>query len=138
MLFQPNKNDQNTDSKPHSHHTKCPPTTTKVPYTTHCHLPIPHTHAWVRVKPVCEAVYTASLCLTTITHHTPTRHKPRNHAVSHVSHAITIHHITHIRTPHKHPHVYTHKYRPHVYSPKYTTRVHHTKHARISPTYAPI
>lgn len=34
------------------------------PHTTHCHRPIPHTHAWVRVKPVCEAVYTASLCFT--------------------------------------------------------------------------
>ena len=40
------------------------------PHTTHC-PPHPHTHAWVRVKPVCEAVYTASLCVTTITHQYP-------------------------------------------------------------------
>lgn len=107
-------------------------TTTKAPYTNRSHPPTPHTHAWARVKPVCEAVYTASLCVTTITHHTPTRHKPSNHAVFRVSHIITIHHITQMRTPHKHPTyaptnidpTYTNQNTPHEYSTRNTLIFH--------------
>ena len=113
------------------------------PHTTHCHRPIPHTHAWVRVKPVCEAVYTASLCFTacftvlTVLNYNnspipPTRHKPRNHAVFRVSHIITIHHITQMRTLHKHPTyaptnidpTYTHQNTPHEYPTRNTLIFH--------------
>ena len=136
MLFQPNQNDQKhqfkapiaTTPNDHQSPTKSLRHNTYVPTN-------PHTHTWVRVKPVCEAVYTASLCFTvcftvlTVLNYNnspipPTRHKPRKHAVFRVSHIITIHHITQMRTLHKHPTyaptnidpTYTHQNTPHEYT----------------------
>ena len=71
----PTKNDQKrpkTTKNDQKHQFKAPIATTPndhqpqpkaptLPTVPHQH---PHTHAWVRVKPVCEAVYTASLCFT--------------------------------------------------------------------------
>ena len=117
-------------------------TTTKVPYTTHCPPPTPHTHAWVRVKPVCEAVYTASLCFTacftvlTVLNYNDSPYpqyvtNPVTMRFS-VSHIITIHHITQMRTLHKHPTyaptnidpTYTHQNTPHEYFTRNTLIFH--------------
>ena len=92
-------------------------TTTKVPHATHCPPPTPHTHAWARVKPVCEAVYTASLCFTACFTVLTVLNYNNSPYPQYVTNPVTMRFPT---VPTSSPYTASPTYVPHIGTPTYT------------------
>lgn len=121
----PTKNDQNTQFKapitttPNDHHHNQSPSRYPLSPTN------THTHTWVRVKPVCEAVYTASLCFTVCFTVLTVLNYNNSPYPQYATNPVTMRFPT---SPTSSPNTTSPTYIPHINTPTYTP-------ININPTY---